>query len=285
MQACYTNVEVTFVNQVSFNLRAPCLVPELKFLTRIKVQDPRYRSIVFDRQHNWQKLLNILQGKDSLIVQRKAGCLSYMEDPTGLASLATPTLSAWAVRSSTVANFTTDKFVTYLCRQFLAANDKDMKVLPLDIHLRKISLILNDCVVNEKTELVKPWLQLIQKSTLNRSTFPMWQLKFLLQFPVDQSIKFIDSEMVLALRHEIESDMDQQLPVLRTAIQTYLSAQDTPFNRCTPEKLAELAVFYDLPLPNCIFHQMSNPISLLKHMQGTGMDQKLAARLMILLLI
>lgn len=285
-QVCYTNVEVTFENQMSFNMRAPCLLPELKFLKRIKVLDPRYRSIVFDRNHNWEKLTNILLGRDSLIVQRKAGCLSYTEDPTGLASLATPTLSAWAIRASTVANFSTDKFVLYLCRQFLASDEKEMKSVPLDVHLRQLSLILNDCVVNEKTELIKPWLQLIHTSDMIRSTLPVWQLKFLIHFPSDPSInKFVDAEMVLALRHQLECDFDVQLPELRPAIQSYLSAKDTPFNRCRPEQLAQVAVFYDLPVPSDLFHQIIDPMSLMKQLQYGGMEQKLAARLMILLFL
>ena len=292
MQACYTNVEVTFVNQMSFNMRAPCLLPELKFLKRIKVMDPRYRSIVFDRHHNWQKLVNILLGKDSLIVQRKAGCLSYTEDPTGLASLATPSLSAWAIRASTVAHFTTDKFVLYLCRQFLSSDAVEMKSVPLDVHLRKLSLILNDCVVNEKTELIKPWLQLIQQSTMFRSTLPVWQLKFLIHFASSGAAidKFIDSEMMLALRHQLESEFDNQMVHLRSSVRTYLSRKDTPFNRSHAEELAQLAVFYDLPFPSDLLDNVTeDPMSLLKQLQcnvgEVGLDQKLAARLMILLFL
>lgn len=254
--------------------------------------DPRYRSIVFDRNHNWQKLVNILLGKDSLIVQRKAGCLSYTEDPTGLASLATPTLSAWAIRASTVANFTTDKFVLYLCRQFLSSDDKEMKAVPLDVHLRKLSLILNDCVVNEKTELIKPWLQLIQQSTIFSSTLPVWQLKFLIHFASSGASidKFIDAEMMLALRHQLESEFDTQMTNLRSSMRTYLSHKDTPFNRLHAEELAQVIVFYDLPFPGDLLdHVTEDPMSLLNQLQrnigDAGLDQKLAARLMILLFL
>lgn len=292
MQPCYTTLQVVFNNadSSSFQLRAPCLLPELRFLQRVQLLDPRYRTIVFDRQHNWNKLKCILQGKDHLIVQRKAGCLSYAEDPTGLASLATPTLSAWAIRASTVANFTTDKFVIFLCRHFLGAPEKGQTQIlikqeckPLDTQLRLLSLVLNDCVVNEKTEMVKPWLQLLHKSgQRDSSTLPLWQLKFLINFPVNsspssKSTPFIDPEMVLALRHELESTWDHIDAELRTSLHNYFAGKDTPRERSQSVDLANLTVFYDLPLPLPKF--AADPVSLLIQ---SG-DQKLAARLAILL--
>ena len=292
MQPCYTNLQVVFNNaeNSSFQLRAPCLLPELRFLQRVQLFDPRYRSIVFDRQHNWQKLESILKGRDHLIVQRKAGCLSYTEDPTGLASLATPTLSAWAIRASTVANFTTDKFVIFLCRHFLGASERsnaqilvEQESKPLDTQLRLLSLVLNDCVVNEKTEMVKPWLQLLHKSDQrNSSTLPLWQLKFLINFPAKDSptltsTPFIDPEMVLTLRHELESTWDRIETKLRISLHNYLSGRDTPRERSQSAELANLAVFYDLPLP--MPDLATDPVALLLQLG----DQKLAARLAILL--
>ena len=289
-QACYTNMDVTFIDQSRFQMRAPCLLPELRFLNRIQLNDDRYRSIVFDRHHNWDKIVNILQGKDTLIVQRKAGCLSYVEDPTGLASLATPTLSAWSIRANTLAAFTTDKFVLFLCRHFLGAEDggtTDIKASdPLDAQLRKLSLILNDCVVHEKTELVKAWLQLIQQSSLISSTFPLWQLKFLIHFSADEPSQFVFPEMNVTLRHEMESTFDGLLTDLRNGIRLYLAARDTPSNRRDPEKMAAIAVFYDLPLPDeslKIEGEMDNPIGLLVQLQKLGVEQKVSARLSTLL--
>lgn len=291
MQPCYTNLQVIFNDpgSSSLQLRAPCLLPELRFLQRVQLFDPRYRSIVFDRQHNWHKLERILQGRDHLIVQRKAGCLSYTEDPTGLASLATPTLSAWAIRASTVANFTTDKFVIFLCRHFLSSERGQAQISveqesrPLETQLRLLSLILNDCVVNEKTEMVKPWLQLLHKSDQwNVSTLSLWQVKFLINFPVkactiSKTTPFIDPEMVLALKHKLESSWDQLETELRDSLRIYLSGQDTPRERSQSAQLASLAVFYDLPLP--IPDLNSDPVSLLLQ----AGNQKLAARLAILL--
>lgn len=290
MQPCYTNLLVVFNDGdgTSFQLRAPCLLPELRFLQRVQMFDPRYRSIAFDRQHNWNKLKRILRGQDRLIVQRKAGCLSYTEDPTGLASLATPTLSAWAIRASTVANFSSDKFVLFICRHFLGASDRgqapillEQETKPLETQLRLLSLILNDCVVNEKTEMVKPWFQLLHRSDQrNSSTLHLWQLKFLINFPMKKSptsTPFIDPEMLLTLRHQLEATWDGLDSDLRESLYTYLSGKDTPRERTQSAKLAHLAVFYDLPLPTADF--ATDPISILLQLR----DQKLAARLVMLL--
>ena len=281
MRPCYASVQVVFRDDAgSYQLRAPCLLPELRFLQRVQLLDPRYRSIVFDREHNWHKLERILAGGDHLIVQRKAGCLSYAEDPTGLASLATPTLSAWAIRTGTVANFSTDPFVLYLCRYFLpSAGPASTDSVPLDTPLRLLSLVLNDCVVNEKAELIRPWLQLLHQIRIansSPSTLPMWQLKFLVRFPVD-STSFIDPEMVLALRHQLESEWDRMGPTLRSELEKYLSSQRA-MDQQRSEQLAQLAVFYDLPLPLAA-ELAIDPVSLLVQLG----DQKLAARLAVLL--
>lgn len=293
MQPCYTNLHIVFndAKASSFQIRAPCLLPELRFLQQVQLNDPRYRSIVFDRLHNWNKLERILQGRDHLFVQRKAGCLSYTEDPTGLASLATPTLSAWAIRASTVANFTTDRFVQFLCRHFLAAAENqngtahllvEQEPKSLNTQLRLLSLILNDCVVNEKTEMVKPWLQLLHKADQrDSSTLPLWQLKFLINFPAitspSGSTPFVDPEMVLALRHQLECDWDRIDPELRNSLHCYLAGRDTPRERSHSAQLANLVVFYDLPLPSV--ETIMDPMALLLQLG----DQKLAARLAILL--
>lgn len=290
-QTCYVNLEITFFNESRFQLRAPCLLPELRFLKRVELNDTRYRSIVFDCDHNWEKMINILQGRDVLMVQRKAGCLSYMEDPTGLATLATPTLSAWSIRPSTLAAFTTDKFVLFLCRQFLATGDGGDQAAniqpsaPLDMQLRKLSLILNDCVVHEKTELVKTWLQLIQQSSLIASSFPLWQLKFLVHFSASEPSSFVLPEMAMTLRHELESSFDHLMPELRSAFRSYLTGRDTPVNRCHAEKMAAFVVFYDLPLPDSRLRldpDVDNPVALLLQLNKT-IDQKVAARLAMLL--
>lgn len=290
MEPCYTNVQVVFNDAVnsSFNLRAPCLLPELRFLQRVQLFDPRYRTIVFDRQNNWQKLERILQGSDHLVVQRKAGCLSYIEDPAGLATLATPTLAAWAIRPSAITNFTTDKFVLFLCRHFLGASERmsgklDIKkeAVPLDKTFRFLSIVLNDCVVNEKTDLVKSLVQLLHQSlSEDTSTLDLWQVKFLINFPATSSsfgTHFVDAEFVLALRHELESSWDEMNPLTRDHLKTYLSTREIPRERDNGRKLAQLTVFYDIPPPS--LNDVEDPIARLIQ---SG-NEKLAARLVTLL--
>jgi anaphase-promoting complex subunit 1 len=286
LRPCYAGVQVVFRDDAgSYQLRAPCLLPELRFLQRVQLLDPRYRSIVFDQQHNWHKLERILAGGDHLVVQRKAGCLSYAEDPTGLASLATPTLSAWAIRTGTVANFSTDPFILFLCRYFLpSAGPASTDSVPLETPLRLLSLVLNDCVVNEKSELIRPWLQLLHQIRIANSSpssqLPLWQLKFLVRFPVD-STSFIEPEMVLALRHQLESAWDRMSPALRSELQKYLSSgKEAVLSQQRSGQLAQLAVFFDIPLPLAV-ELATDPVSLLVQLG----DQKLAAKLAVLLFL
>lgn len=283
LQACYTNIRLTFVNDVTFDCRAPALLPELCSLKKIQLNDCRYRRVVFDRDHNWQKLINILTGKDRLIVQRKAGCFSYVQDPTGAASLASPTLCAWSVETCAISGFTTDPLVVFLCQQFLNANTKDAMTASLNKDLRKLSLVLNDCVAFEKTQFVRTWLQLLQDRSPFATTLALWQIKFLMSCSSGDAGQLLYPELALALQHEIESTYDDVEDKFRAAINAYMSCKDREEYLAYSQQLANFAVYYELPLPDDILRQADNPLSLFMQLGKLGLDARIAARLATIL--
>uniref|UniRef100_A0A182W5Q8 Uncharacterized protein n=1 Tax=Anopheles minimus TaxID=112268 RepID=A0A182W5Q8_9DIPT len=63
---------------------APCLLPELDTLAWVEVSDENYWHIRFDRRYNWQILENIFKKNERVDVMRRAGCLTYQEDPARL---------------------------------------------------------------------------------------------------------------------------------------------------------------------------------------------------------
>lgn len=54
---CYTNLSVVQLDGTTMQMRAPCLLPDLKTLSRVSVQDERYWPVVFERGRNWDKLV------------------------------------------------------------------------------------------------------------------------------------------------------------------------------------------------------------------------------------
>ena len=57
------------------------ILPELHLLLRASIDDQRYHRVTFDTLEALRKLLTENQG--ILNVKRKAGCLSYKDDPQG----------------------------------------------------------------------------------------------------------------------------------------------------------------------------------------------------------
>ena len=87
--------------------------------------------------------------------------------------------------------------------------------------------------------------------------------------------------MVLALRHQLESAWDRMSPTLRSELQKYLSfGKEAVLSQQRSEQLAQLAVFFDIPLPLAT-ELATDPVSLLVQLG----DQKLAAKLAVLLFL
>lgn len=83
---CYATLRLTFVSDKLSEgqevvLRAPCLLPELNSLKKIELKDDRYWNVVFEKGHNWDQLINMLERCDFVDVKQRVGCLSYQEDP------------------------------------------------------------------------------------------------------------------------------------------------------------------------------------------------------------
>ena len=61
---------------------APCLLPELNRIEKLKILGPRYYSIVFKENLHFHDLRNILLTE--LLVKQKNGYFSYLDDPNVL---------------------------------------------------------------------------------------------------------------------------------------------------------------------------------------------------------
>ncbi|XP_076677551.1 anaphase promoting complex subunit 1 isoform X2 [Andrena cerasifolii] len=128
-QYCYAAVHLTFETDKEADgqdlvLQAPCLLPQLRSIKTVELKDERYWTIIFEKDHNWQQLENVLKMCKPLDVKQRAGCLPYIEDPHGFRSLIAQTLTtenviAWAARPEYVTSFTNNKTVLNIVKYFL----------------------------------------------------------------------------------------------------------------------------------------------------------------------
>lgn len=64
-------------------MRAPCPLPELESIEFVRVEDERYFPVEFSAgKRSWNALKHLLESGGVLPLRRRAGYLSYREDPT-----------------------------------------------------------------------------------------------------------------------------------------------------------------------------------------------------------
>ncbi|KAG6462476.1 hypothetical protein O3G_MSEX013285 [Manduca sexta] len=106
-------------------MKAPCIIPELDSLREVKINDPRYWPITFQRDRNWDQLKVFLEYTWCIDVKQRAGCLSYLDDPQGFLSILAQTLTldkanTWSVSPENIELFTNDDKVRNFVRHYLA---------------------------------------------------------------------------------------------------------------------------------------------------------------------
>uniref|UniRef100_S4RPY3 Uncharacterized protein n=1 Tax=Petromyzon marinus TaxID=7757 RepID=S4RPY3_PETMA len=80
-------------DEISVDLMAPTLLPELHLLKQVKVKGPRHWEISIDTSNSAQELRSMLQRDGRLYVKKRAGHLSFAEDPMGYRSLLAQTFT------------------------------------------------------------------------------------------------------------------------------------------------------------------------------------------------
>ncbi|KAL4141486.1 hypothetical protein QTP88_004117 [Uroleucon formosanum] len=213
---CYVHLKVIFLdtkyykNQF-YTVRAPCLLPQLSLLKEVHVDDGRYWSIVFERDRNWDKLVNMLNNVSCLNVKHKAGHLSYAEDPNGYKSLIAQNLmlsdkNSWTISPEIIYGFSSDPKIVQMVRYFLdLTGDKVNNPHQITV-TRQYAQILFDSIVHDKVFLLPLWMP-IMKTLCNLpqppSSFYCWQLKL-----------FIESASTNVFPREKLSDRPKLIPIL-----------------------------------------------------------------------
>ncbi|XP_072103052.1 anaphase-promoting complex subunit 1 isoform X1 [Mobula birostris] len=265
---CYALIKVTYkasqwCEEMTVNLMAPSLLPELHLLKEIKVKGPKYWEIMMDLSKGTQSLQSILSKDGFLYVKLRAGHLSYSEDPKGFRSLLAQTFTHrnpefLSIKPEAVSAFTSDpallSFAEYFCKHSKKDGEKQ-EVLDL------LSSILYECVTQEKPEMLPTYMAIDQAvRRLERKemseTFELWQIKLVQQFYNSISLQdnfknssrglLINSEFLLAMKSSLDSTLDQWLHASGDVLlHSYLSNQ--PVEESQIAMLACFLVYHSVP--------------------------------------
>jgi hypothetical protein len=152
--------ETIWYPKYSLTLRAPMILPELKYISSITLSDERYHGFKFCA-NNLDDLRRLLSHSGGVVmIKQKAGCLPYDQDPLGYRSLMANCLSRdssfqWhSAGSVLIGNFSSDPSVKAFSTVFLqqGKNHKEFK--------KMLNQALYECASHEKMELLMFWIEM-----------------------------------------------------------------------------------------------------------------------------
>ncbi|KAJ8719345.1 hypothetical protein PYW08_011520 [Mythimna loreyi] len=213
---CYAHIQVIDLNDVVKEMKAPCIIPELNTLKEVKINDPRYWPITFQRDRNWDQLKLFLEYSWCIDIKQRAGCLSYIDDPQGFLTILAQTLTldksnVWSTTTENIELFTNDDKVRNFVKQYLiqelepivcadclvlSKKKKGVKDVSLNIecqcrkytkeereHLQTLGMVTYECVVKDILCALPIWttfLKIIKTMKPDPSSYHIWQIKLLL---------------------------------------------------------------------------------------------------------
>nr|XP_049700108.1 anaphase-promoting complex subunit 1 [Helicoverpa armigera] len=211
---CYAHIQVIDLNNVVKEMKAPCIIPELDTLKEVKINDPRYWPITFQRDRNWDQLKLFLEYSWCIDIKQRAGCLSYLADPQGFLTILAQTLTLdkaniWSTNTDNIELFTNDDKVqnfvkqylfkdvgTNVCADCLVVGKKKKKDVVFNNqcqcrqytkeereHLQTLGMVTYECVVKDILCALPIWttfLKIIKTMKPDPSSYHIWQIKLLL---------------------------------------------------------------------------------------------------------
>lgn len=214
---------------------APCLLPDFSKIKTIKVVSPRYWPQILDIEGNstHARLLK----RRVIYVKRRIGFLSYLEDPKNYRSILSRSLSTmkhnynpFNVLDSTndtytpsshqrnesdaIGSFSTDSRILAFAQQFCGDEIESSSFF---------TTVLNECLTQEKPEMLQYYLQLFQFAKQIQSNFflvdnqTIWNIKLLIDY-------YTSSDTLRG--HSIEPLVEQSfLESLRTRLERFFISE------------------------------------------------------------
>ncbi|XP_041922218.1 anaphase-promoting complex subunit 1 isoform X2 [Alosa sapidissima] len=267
LKPCHVLLDVTYkdtkwYDEVTVELMAPTLLPELHLLKEVRVKGPRYWELTIDMSKGIQHLQSILSRDGVLYVKLRAGQLPYKDDPLGLNSLLAPNPDPQAISA-----FTSDaallSFAEYFCQASSGSAAKHKQAL--------FSAILYECVTQENPEMLSTYMAIDQAvCAMERKevseTFSLGQMKLVLELCESRVMQhrltapslshrkgrgwgrglLLTSEFLPVMKSAADSDLDRWLAGNSHVLRAYMSGQ--PLDEHTDTNmLACFLIYHSLP--------------------------------------
>ncbi|XP_026330751.1 anaphase-promoting complex subunit 1 isoform X3 [Hyposmocoma kahamanoa] len=227
---CYAHIQVIDLEGAVKEMMAPCIVPELERLREVKIADPRYWPISFQRGRNWDQLRTFLEYTWCIDIKQRAGSLSYRDDPHGFLTILSQSLTLdkshiWSPTPDNIQLFSNDikvknfvkhyltkeRTLTNICSDCLIIpkKRKGLKNEPFMAkeclcrqyskeekeHVQMLSMVTYECVVKDILCALPIWtafLKIIKAMKTEPTSYNIWQIKLLLSHIENHSKRTIE---------------------------------------------------------------------------------------------
>ncbi|XP_037936242.1 anaphase-promoting complex subunit 1 [Teleopsis dalmanni] len=190
---------------------APCMLPNLDTLQKVIVDDPNYWPVCFEKNRNWQQLINALKNSACIDIKKRSGCLSHLEDPDRLKSLFAQTLTTeqyncWEIDTKTLERFSNESYVIAFTDRFLHM-DKDSVN---DIEYQKkqqLTLLFYNAVIRDKMHVLPIYLAIFDHICRIKklpSSIDVWQIKL-----IDTYIDHYQKDHILFSKELVNSNLER----------------------------------------------------------------------------
>nr|CAH7720171.1 unnamed protein product [Callosobruchus chinensis] len=258
-EICYANLRIVKLDGTVMNIKGPNIIPDLKTLAKVAVDDERYWPVVFERGRNWDLLQNIISSTGYIEVKQRAGCLSYLSDKFGYHSQLARTLThsevvPWNPSPNSIIYFTSDKSVKLFCKHLLLDHTGEILCENEERLRRCLTKVTYDAVVKDKLIVIAVyiWLAKFEDELANvPDSLAVWQFKIIdSQIAMNKFANLISKEMLLTLQQEIVRVINTWDDYLRKPLRKFLTGKsfcDDVTCSLMMKKLATFIAFHELP--------------------------------------
>ncbi|CAH1966637.1 unnamed protein product [Acanthoscelides obtectus] len=258
-EICYANLRIVKLDGTAMNTKVPNIIPDLKTLAKVAVDDERYWPVVFERGKNWDLLQNILSSTGYIEVKQRAGCLSYISDKFGYHSQLARTLThsevvPWNPSPNSIIYFTSDKSIKLFCKHLLLDHAGEILCENEQRLKRVLTKITYDAVVKDKLVVIPVYMWLakfVEKLPTSPDSLAIWQYKIIdSQISMNKFANLISKEMILTLQQEIARVLNTWDDELKQLLCKYLTGKsfcDNITSTVLLKKMATYVVFHDMP--------------------------------------
>ena len=290
---CHTFIkykDTPWYSGVKLELKAPLMLPELRFLSSVEIRDDRYHPVRFQADVNWNNLEKLLKyDQGHLVVKRRAGCVSYTEDPKGFRSLTAQCLTRdpsfqWTAGNILLNNFKNVPKVDDFNKIFLSDirnnNDEEEEFGNNTSRMQRLlGTLLYECACQEKLDFLPVWIATFaaieQLEKGNHCRHRAGQLALILTFVESSSnlTSLLSREISSSVKQTVHKIIDTWKEDINDPLKAYLTG-NLLAAAAGNDNLQDLTTFLILNNIPAVIQQNTktnmnmNPLNWLKSMDG-----------------